>query len=295
MRKLKIGNCLLVLLLFGLMIAAQGQPNQFDSSLERARKLWELAVAAKGGRERLNQINNFVKIFAGERTHYIQFVALPDRYLSWYDHSGPNTLVYNFASGFGYYEYFAGRKYHETYKDMRREMKSYDSAKMEFLYRPQIEYFLETRWLRPKLLSASKATIGRKNVDRVDVLVEVENLRIRFAVFLDEKTHLPVRVGSCRDEKTCEQITRGMDFRAYREIAGIKIPTESCGIIGGDKWNRIHFEINAEYNPEVFDRPPDPNAGPYQWRKVGSKASGPLLTETSQPEPLAPAQIAQLV
>jgi len=64
-------------------MAAPSQLNPAYNSLERAKELWEMAIAAKGGREKLHQVGNLV--FAGEGGTLVHFWVFPDKYFSWVD------------------------------------------------------------------------------------------------------------------------------------------------------------------------------------------------------------------
>ena len=148
--------------------------------------------------------------------------------------------------------------------------------------------------MQPKPLSAVRARVNGKSVDRVDVLIEGYGEPMRFAVFLDENSHLPVRIALCRNVNTDEitDVCCFSNLRGYAEIAGIKIPLESTGRSDPD-WDRKQVEINAEYDPQVFDRPPDHNANGFQWRKAGAKPADPPVV--AQPDPLTPSQIRQSI
>jgi hypothetical protein len=114
----------------------------------------------------------------------------------------------------------------------------------------------------------------------------------RHGIFLDEKTHLPIRIGVYSNERPGEMFT-WVDLKDYREVAGIQVPTAISAKNG--RWGSLIIEINVDYDPKFFERMPDMNAGPYQWRKTGTKPSpSPESTEDSSKR-LTPEQIAQYI
>jgi hypothetical protein len=268
MKKRLIRQLLIISLALGLNVMARGQSDQQDESLTRAKELWEKAIAAKGGRERLNQVSNLAIMYSGST-----FYVFPDKYFDWFDmrpgQFGLSATVLNFESGFGSKTSFTTKK--KVFSDIKNEP-GFSCMANKFLDQ-QLKYLLETRWLRPKLLRASAAIVRGKTVDRVDVLVDwcgdPSRKTREYAVFLDRETNLPVRIGMIYYPNK-EDLLSWMDFRNYQEVGGIKMPTQTSygnPSHGSSKWNNVRLEINAEYDPKVFDREPDPNAGPYQWRK----------------------------
>lgn len=268
MKKLLVRQRLIISLTLGLSVMAHGQSDQHNESLARANELWEKAIAAKGGRERLNQVNNLAFIYSGAA-----FYVFPDKYFNWFDmrpgEFGLSTTILNFESGFGFKTYPHNKK--KVFSDIKNEPE-FTCMANRFL-ELQLKYLLETKWLRPKPLRASAATVRGKTVDRVDVLVDwcgdPSRKTMKYAVFLDRETNLPVRIGMVYYPNK-DDLLSWMDFRNYQEVGGIKMATQtSTGTPshGSSKWSNVRLEINAEYDPKVFDREPDLNAGPFQWRK----------------------------
>ncbi|MGH9841182.1 MAG: HEAT repeat domain-containing protein [Blastocatellia bacterium] len=286
----KRGLLLILWLLFGSPMVARSQSNPADSSLEHARELWEMAIAAKGGREKLHQISNL--LFIGEGGTSITFWVFPDKYFSWGDTRpsvfGLEVSISNYETGFGYSTAFSNPPQVKVEKDIRQ----HKDNRSHLLF-CQIEYLLETKWIQLEVLQATKSTVGGKRVDLVDVQVKWYTKSYKFGVFLDEKTHLPVRVGSYSTFKPNEFYTT-VDMRAYRDFLGIKLPTELSWRESSD-WTHPRFEINAEYDPQFFNRVPDLNSGPFQWRKAGSTVPPAPVATIEKPEPLNPAQIAQYI
>jgi len=290
MKKLQKGMLLIPWLLLGLFMAAPSQSNLADNSLERARELWEMAIAAKGGREKLHQVSNLV--FTGESGRSVTFWVFPDKYFHWADTRpsvfGLNVSISNYETGFGYSTSFSNPPQVKVEKDIRQ----HKSNRSQFFF-CQMDYLLETKWLRPEALRATKSTVAGKRVDLVDVQVKWHTETYKVGVFLDEKTHLPVRIGYYGTFRPNE-FYNTVNMRSYRDFGGIKLPTELSWRESSD-WTHPRFEINAEYDPQFFERVPDLNAGPFQWRKAGSTAPPAPAATVEKPEPLTPAQIAQYI
>lgn len=261
-----------------LKIYAQSGSQRDDSSVARARELWELAIEAKGGREKLYQVWSLAR--SDDEGASVDFMVFPDRFFRWAD-TRPSKLgliveMFNFERNFGY------TIFGDNPPDVRRK-DHLNSAARSRLREPQLYYLLETKWFKPELLNAYRDKINGKPVDVVEVRVSGFGNPFRYKVFLDEKAHLPVRIGILSDERNGEMFD-WVDLGDYRDNAGIKVPT---AIGGQGAWNKVLLEINPDYNPQVFEREPDTKAGPFQWRPAGKKfiptpsvqASPPLTAE----------------
>jgi len=250
-------------------LKAPAQSGSEDSSLARAKELWEMAVDAKGGRDKLYQVRSLVR--SDDVGASVDFMVFPDRFFRWAD-TRPAKLglvieMLNFERNFGY-------KTFGNPLDLRR-IDSLSPEQRSRLLDPQLYYLLETKWFKPELLKAFKEKFNGKQIDIVEVRVSGYGKSFRFKVYLDDRTHLPARIGALSDERNGEMFD-WVDLGDYREIAGIKVPTAISG--RGSSWNKVILEINPEYNPEFFEREPDTKAGPFQWRRTD---------KTLMPKPIA--------
>jgi HEAT repeat protein len=285
MRKPWISTLLAMLSIFCLPIATYSQPNRQDDSLAHAKELWELAIAAKGGREKLHQINSFA-LYDPEGKD-VDFMVFPDKYFSWND-TRPSKIgliveMFNFENGLDY------TIFGDNPPDVRRTKLNPESRSR--LLNPQLYYLLETKYLMPQILRAYKSKISGKSVDVVEVFVTGYGSPWRYAVFLDEKTHLPVRFGIYSNTRQNDMF-KWVNLSEYREISGIKVPT-AIGSKSDPGWSHVRLEINPDYDPAIFERLPDMKAGPFQWRVKGQRRA-PL----PDPEPvlsLTPVQITQYI
>ena len=127
---------------------------------------------------------------------------------------------------------------------------------------------LETKWLKPVLVSASRARIRGRTVDVVRTMLRdnvegfsPDNKRIDFA--FDRETHLPMRVSFYHIRSGEDVLFLTEDLSDYTDASGIKVPQKREIDGGVDKMN---IQINVEYNEEIFIKPPLIAAGPEAWK-----------------------------
>jgi hypothetical protein len=231
---------------------------------EDASRIWEQAIAAKGGRNRLDAVRNMAISTTGKYDSSLlkkngvrreELVVLPNKYWFFEDYR-PDV----FGVTISMYNYDTMLEYSATEGDPHPIPKPIaESQTGKALRNNQLSFLLETQWLKPTLERASIAKIGLHPVDIVETTVAGE--RVVFA--FDQKTHLPVRV-------TYYDIVRGKEyanvqsFSDYSEVNGLQLPqTLSYG--DGSKYTAT-FQLNVEYNDDIFVRPPAISAGPTAWR-----------------------------
>ncbi|MEK6288107.1 MAG: hypothetical protein AABO57_20500 [Acidobacteriota bacterium] len=240
--------------------AIMNNQSKDDISLERAKHLWEMAVAAKGGRERLDAVKSIaITQDFGGRGRSTELCVFPDKYWAWEDRR-PSKLglaaeMRNFERNIGYF--VVGYLPNDPKKS---ELKPEDRASFR---NPQLIYLLETKWFKPEVLRAYKDNLGLHSVDVVETRVG----KFRIAVFLDTKTHLPVRVGYFSNY--VDKIFTWYGLSDYHEVNGILVPHSIS--YDGSRNIPVQVEINVDYDPAVFERPPRIDDGPYQWRPKSSK------------------------
>lgn len=245
---------------FALTVANDEKRATREDSTREAQRLWEQAVAAKGGRGRLSQVESFAVYY--EET-WRNFLWIPV-------HRGPVVSFYVFPDKFWYWsDEPALFKLTVSMLDLERNISCVvrghppsphcTTVKVtpfpeERMTQPQYLYLLETKWVKPVPVSVSRDWIGLKPVDVVTT--RVDNRRVDY--FLDRKTHLPRRVAIFYGERA-----ETYNFSEYVEVNGIMMP-------GKQKRGRINFEINPAYDENLFLRKPSVEAGPDAWRKVAS-------------------------
>jgi hypothetical protein len=230
--------------------AAQGTPGQ-ASSAQEARRLWELALAAKGGRERLRSVRNMLVMSRG--TGHVDLYAFPGKVWMWMDDRpsplGVSVEMHNLEKDLSYLSY------PNDPESPRRLGKSGQGSVP--LRDAQLYFLLETQWLKPTLVGVTGGNVGRRKADVVQTLVN--GARVEF--YLDRETHLPLRVSfPAADPRG----TYYVDFSDYAPVDGIQMPRQ-VSYMGSDPLpTRLQF--NVAYDEAVFERPPTVAAGPEAWR-----------------------------
>lgn len=259
-----------------------------DAERVKAERLWEQAIAAKGGRERLHAVRNFViSSYARNRwgaardvipqQHQERFVVLPDRWWLWADYRpgamGLSIEVLDLERRAGWavsdkrpmavrlFEHrpdtdipaFVTR---EQIERGWRDSLNYSRQVMgELLY----IYFMETQWVRTKPIRSHSDVIGFfQKVDVVEAIVN--NQRVKF--YLDSRTHLPMRIEiTTALQETETDFTKTVTLSDYTDVNGIQMPRKVDVF-------RTNYQINVEYDEGIFGRPPTIEAGPEAWRRA---------------------------
>lgn len=238
-----------------------------------AEALWEQAIAARGGRERLAAIRSFaieedttfrrgVRGVASRRFDVI-VSELPDGWWEFLDYRpgamGYSVRVLDTRTGRGW----------STFGGPPQPLLRPDRDTVHRLRQIQYVYFMETRWVRPVPLRISRARLGFRSVDRLETDVEGE----RAVFYLDARTHLPVRIETARQisyqpprpgMKASGEVRWNYEIEAYQEIGGVQVPAR---LRRGADPSRARVEINPEYDPAIFTTPPSPSDGPESWRR----------------------------
>lgn len=174
---------LLIPLLLVSSIALEAQDSQTDP---QAKKLWEEAIAAKGGRTQLYRANSLVmsyqetvRNFAGIVVHHglvERLYVFPNKVWAWDDGLPPP-----FHLSVGWLDVERSLRctaYAGAAQPVCGPAKQGVSPPDEGINQVQYLYLMETRWVKRQPLSVTNGSIGLKKVD----------------YFLDRKTHLPLRV-----------------------------------------------------------------------------------------------------
>lgn len=230
----------------------------------RARELWEEAVAAKGGRERLRRIGSLyvVRIQPGGDRDY-QFHVFPD-------------YSFNYTYG-GYREDTAIEVYNHkraitwwlppnTRMAIPRQRQGDDPSSNIIA---QFMYLMVTSWMEPKPLRTRKEWVGLKRVDVV--AVDANGWPVDY--YLDPQTRLPIQVVSpysamSHEAGAMEQVV-GLDD--YALVDGVMMPRKASYSYtytnARRKWTeQVSFEINPPYDPQFFEQPPIARTTPESWR-----------------------------
>jgi hypothetical protein len=231
---------------------------------QQAEALWEAAVAAKGGRERLHKVESLVvsydetvRNFLGVVVHrglIEELYVFPDKYWGWNDGLPPPFRLTVTMLNVEREQRCVARQGSD--KALCSSPKqSGPSPPNERISEAQYLYLMETRWVRPVPYSVTKDRIGSRSLDVLHT--RFENKRIDY--YLDRKTHLAQRVAVFYGNR--ERETFKIDLSEYENMGGIQMPRKQ-------KNGKISFELNPMFDEEVFTRPPSIGRGPQAWRKL---------------------------
>ena len=254
--------------LLGIRIVLCGQvrvaaeQNSQDGSRQRAEALWEQAVVAKGGRERLQQVNSLLISYQETVRNSLGIVVhrglverlyvFPHKSWSWDDGLPPpfhlTVSMFNLERNISCTIYSGARspKCTEPKNAASFFNQSEGPARVQYLY------LLETKWIRPLPVRTTKHWIGLKTVDVVQT--QVAGRRVDY--YLDRKTHLPQRIITFFESGRVWEI---YNFSDYIKINGIQMPSVQ-------KKGKINFQINPAYAESIFTHPPSIEAGPKAWQ-----------------------------
>lgn len=244
-----------------------------DENRQEAERLWELAIAAKGGRERLYGVKN-LQVSVREKVRYLirrlpfideSLYVFPGKSWEWNDQRpaifGFSVTVYNQDEDMKYWYLDHGKGGSSGKASLSESM--YGGGAITYLRYIQLRYFMETKWVKPIPISVQKGKAGRKSVDIVQTIVKgptrggKNEERIAFA--LDQKTHLPLQL-------IFYTVTFGQEYSGavplsdYVDVDGIQMPSKVYGL-------KTTYRLNVDYDEQIFMREPNIEAGILQWMK----------------------------
>jgi hypothetical protein len=262
-----------LLLLICLCSTASFASSQADTQqLSRAQRVWEDAILAKGGRERLESVRS---IFISSRSKYWhglkryevfteELNVFPGKMWSWEDYRpdvfGLTVELYDFDKGIKYI----------TNSDVPAPQPHAIPPYETVLFRTYglLGYLMETKWLKPKVTGLNESSLRRRKVDIVHTVLtdhvegfSPENIYIDF--WIDRETHLPLKVTYTLTKLGQRGSPTDIGFPEYVDINGIKVPSKTE--IDGVR-DSVVVQLNVSYNEELFSRPPLIAAGPEAWK-----------------------------
>ena len=232
---------------------------------KEADRVWELAVEAKGGREKLYAVSNMIvsssanKIkFDQVKSHTLNFTVFPDKEWEWDDNRpsvfGLRMTMYNWKTGMKYIVQSDGDPKEWGLEQIEPEkLKSLRNENGVVKWAGLALYILETKWWQPTPISLETGKINNQKVDIVQTILFGK--RVDF--FFDQNTHLPARIRFFNHLSTRRIIDANtIEISEYIDVSGIKMPTK---IIENDgSIYSLNYKFNVDYNEEIFERPPLP-------------------------------------
>lgn len=244
-----------------------------DFNRQLAEELWEKAIAAKGGRERLHAVRNMVRIsdyeysvglFKRARSLIVGIAVFPDKSWSWHDYRpgklGLSVTMHNDERDLFWL----------TYPDESPRRLEVDKSAPNYLIAWQLTYLMETQWVRPLPLAVTDGQVESKQVKIIRVRAEPFEAKY----YLDPETFLPLRVEILKANQVDDYPHQWYEFSDYVNVDGIQMPSKVRYNPKSPKYPQS-FQFNVEYDPEVFERPPTIEGGPYAWRPKATPSRDP--------------------
>ena len=229
-----------------------GNTEYFDGN---AKRIWDMAVMAQGGRQKLLSIRNEVITFSASKDGQPfseSLYVLPDK---WWNFEDSGTKM--FGRTMRMEDYHARQNYilrkNQRTADLfpiasERLRQSLD-ANGNVKWMPLSTFLLETKWWIPEIRSARSAMIDGRTVDVVNVMVN--GFDVDF--FFDPDTHLCVR----RKVNGSTNSQEATDLSEYANVDGIMVPTrityKADGVV-----KYASYKFNVRYDERVFEKPPLP-------------------------------------
>jgi hypothetical protein len=259
--KLKIILSIVCLLLTG---NAQKIPNKEQNSEEQAKVFWELLVAAKGGREKMNKIENMLISSTGlprngvPGIYTIKSIGLnvfPNKTWSLEDYRpsvlGLTMRMYNWETGIKYVfdprEKTVGLNPVKEIEKIDFERSKDENGKLKWA--GMVIDIPESRWWKPMPIALRDGEIKREKVDIIQTILGGE--RIDF--FLNRKTHLPMRIDFYRFSKIRNETSIDSIYLSdYVEVCGFQMPTK---LDDGNVYS-LKYQFNVDFDESIFTKPP---------------------------------------
>ena len=226
-----------------------------EDSRAAAERIWESAVAAKGGRERLHSIHSMLETAAWGKYRLTSLHAFPGRFWRYDQEPEPFGLsaeMINAERRIGYVAHSGDPKSpHGLGGD-------FPASALYVNDEEQMYYLLETRWLKPEPFEALAGEVGGRRADVVRA--HVAGRQADF--FFDRRTHMPLKVvfPSTNGEGP------GVWFKDYAEVDGVMLPAK-VSHHRDNKFLACSFVLNPDFDERVFERVPTIEAGPDAWRR----------------------------
>jgi hypothetical protein len=262
------GVCCSVL---GSLLLMKVSPSSSSAELQiegerGAAAVWEQAIEAKGGRQRLYGVKNILE------THYdkkfVGLYVLPTRLWQWADDRptwlGLYVEMINLERDLSYFVD------NDSVPPINKGKYSAQGRGRQPLIDRQLYYLLETQWIKPVPVKVYAGRISDEPVDIVQTLVDGYRVDFHF----HRQSHLPLEVAypSRDSEGTNYGLgTYYVTFGDYAEVNGIQMPRR----LGYQPNPKIPLSIqtDVDYDPDIFERPPRLKDGPDAWRLKSGPAA----------------------
>lgn len=245
------------ILLLGLLLSSfvvVGQSNKMNANTKQeAERLWELAIEAKGGRERINKVQNMLitNTYGNKNYGLIGLYELPDKW--WRYANDPKPLgTYVNMNNLAKDLYYVSDNVDNP--NAFTEMSKTGDIELADV---QLYFLLETKWVKPIPFDFTVENLNEKQTDVVKTMVGDKQVNF----FFDKNSHLLLKIGFVSKSG---KMNYWVSFSDYVLLNGIQIPTK-VGYIS-DKKSITNIKFNVDYDKNLFETPPTIAAGPDAWK-----------------------------
>lgn len=239
-----------------------------EKSLQKAQQVWEKAITAIGGRERVLDIKNL--LYFDKKKTVVSLDVFPDKFWYWRKDRQPigtSVLTYDFSKNIAY-----------DIKDDKHPF-SYPLTNQtkESILAGKVMSLLETKSVKPKLLGYESTKINNQEYDVICTEItypdnqkdqKQETLSVDY--IFDQGTHLLFR-SVWNFDKSIGGGYWAIEYSNYTEVKGIKFASKirSKHHYERDWTDFIEYttEVDVDYRQDLFDKPPLIKDGPDGWKK----------------------------
>jgi hypothetical protein len=260
----------IVLIVIAVVAFSNAFGQRDDFSKKEAERIWELAIKAKGGREKLISIKNMVshshaKVYFAPLTYENKIVSLgvfPDKVWTWDDNRpsvfGLRMSMYNYATGMKYYKVLGSPDNVDKLVPFEPNEQKQIGSKLPSL----VFDLMETYWLKPIPENVRSGKIRGMKVDIVRTALDGE----RYDFSLDKNTHLPLQISHFYYLPSIKkEIAHTVNLSDYIEIDGIMMASVSFPE-GESGKERTAYQFNVEYDESIFKTPASFEMGSEAWK-----------------------------
>jgi len=273
--------CLLAAIVSAINTTTLTAQENSELKRQRAVALWEEAIRAKGGRERLQSIQNLlisstidVRTQRGfNLTDTERLYVMPKK--AWIYTFTPQLDVSLDATVMDIERNFCMVTLAPASNDVPSLSMCLSSTPIKFLIQDPVIYLMETKWVRPEPLGFHSEGKGKKQLDVIET--KVGQLKVDF--YLDRKSRLPIRLVTDWFGGITQATLRGglvtIELEDYVAIDGILMPRRvtrelegnvPVGEVFGRDTERASYQFNVTYNPKIFESPASKKLKRHDWK-----------------------------
>ena len=266
MKRYLITVLFIAAIISAMRTTTQGATQNADQTRERAVALWQEAIRAKGGHERLESVQNLLisstvdveSPSGGSSTETERLYVMPGKawiytYTPAFDMS-LDAVVMNMDRNFCMATLFPPI----------RLTRCIPEKPIQYLVQDPVIYLMQTKWVRPSPIGVRTDGKGKKQLDVIET--KTGNLQIDF--YLDRKTRLPIKLvmdwyGGVT-QTTGKLGMMSVKLEDYVAVDGIMMPRRvtrepldqpiTRDVLRRD-FERARYRFNVAYAENLFDSP----------------------------------------